>query len=77
MLSRFSRFEVFDGGLGAAKICLGLRHPGPIIIILDLDRHLAFFDALKIINGDAAYVAQPQGGERRQAPPGSAQTASK
>jgi hypothetical protein len=34
-------FEVFDGGSSAKKIRLGLCYSGPIIVILDLDQHLA------------------------------------
>ena len=41
VLRRLSRLEVFDGGFGAEKIRLGLRHPGPIVVILDLDQQLA------------------------------------
>jgi hypothetical protein len=65
VLRRFSRLQVFDGGLGAEKIRLGLRYPGPIIIILDLDQHVAFFDALKIIHGDAVYIALDVRAQRR------------
>jgi hypothetical protein len=65
VLRRFSRLQVFDGGLDAEKIRLGLRYSGPIIIILDLDQHLACFDALKIIHGDAAYIALDVRAQRR------------
>ena len=57
VLRRLSRLKVFDGGPGAKKIGLGLCHLGPIIVILDLDQHLALFDALKIVHGDAAHIA--------------------
>jgi len=65
VLRRLSRFEVFDGGLSAEKICFGLRHSGPIIIILDLDQHFTLFDALKIVHRDAAHIALDMRAQRR------------
>ena len=60
---RALRFSI--GGLSAEKIRLGLRHPGPIIIVLDLDQHLALLDALKIIHGDATHIALDLRAQRR------------
>ena len=65
MLRRLSRFEVFDGGLSAEKICFGLRHSGPIIIVLDLDQHLTLFDALKIVDRDTTHIALDMRTQRR------------
>ena len=65
MLRRFLGLEVFDGGLGAEKIRLGLCHSGPIIIVLDLDQYLALFDALKIIHRDVAHIALDVCAQRR------------
>ena len=65
MLRRLSRLEVFDGGLGAEKICLGLRHSRPIIVIVDLDQQLALLDALNIVHGDTAQIALDLGAQRR------------
>jgi hypothetical protein len=65
VLRRLSRFEVLDGGLSAENICFGLRHSGPIIIILDFDEHLTLFDALKIVHRDAVYIALDMRAQRR------------
>ena len=54
-----------DGGLGAAKVCRGLRHPRPIVVILDLDQQLALLDALKIVHPDMAHIPFDLGAERR------------
>jgi hypothetical protein len=51
--------------LSAEKISFGLRHSCPIIIILDLDQHLTFFDALKIIHRDVVYIALDVCAQRR------------
>jgi hypothetical protein len=51
--------------LSAEKISFGLRHSCPIIIILDLDQHLTFFDALKIIHRDATHIALDMRAQRR------------
>jgi hypothetical protein len=51
--------------LGAEKIRLGLCHSSPIIIVLDLDQHLALFDALKIIHRDVAHIALDVCAQRR------------
>jgi hypothetical protein len=65
VLRRLSRLEIFDGGFGAEKIRLGLRHPRPIIAILDLDQQLALVDPLKIIHGHPAHITFDLGAERR------------
>jgi len=65
MLRRLPRLEVLDGGLGAEKIRLGLRHASPIIVILDLDQQVALFDALEVVDPDAAHIAFDLGAERR------------
>ena len=65
MLRRLSCLQVFYGGLGTEKIRLGLRHPRPIIAILDLDQQLALLDPLKIIHGHPAYITLDLGAQRR------------
>ena len=58
-------FNTAGLGFGHLQVRLGLSHSGPIIVILDLDQQLAFFDALKIIHRDAAHVPFDLGAERR------------
>jgi hypothetical protein len=52
-------------GFGRLQVRLGLRYPGPVVVILDFDQHLAFFDALKIIHGHPAHITFDLGAERR------------
>ena len=65
VLRRLARLQVVDRGFGAEKIRLGLRHPGPIIVVLDLDQQIASFDALEVIDRDATHIALDLGAERR------------
>ena len=52
-------------GFRRQQVRLGLRHPGPIIVILDLDQQLALLDPLKIVHGHPAHITFDLGAERR------------
>ena len=65
VLRRFLGLEVFDGGLGAKTIRLGLRHPRSIVVILDLNEQLVLLDPLKIIHEHPTHVTLDLCAERR------------
>jgi hypothetical protein len=60
-------YLVFDGGLSVKKIRLGLRYPGPIVVILDFDQHFDLLDAMKITheNQDFGFSISCCGRRRR------------
>jgi DHA2 family multidrug resistance protein len=59
VLRLLSRLEIFDRGLGAEKIGLGLCYPRAIIVILDLDQQLALLDPLKIVDQEPSSKPRP------------------
>jgi hypothetical protein len=65
VLRRLSRLEVSDSGFGAEKVRFGLRHPGPIVVILDFDQQIALLDALEVVDRDAVHITLDLGAERR------------
>jgi hypothetical protein len=65
LLRRLPRLEVFDRGLGPEQIGLGLRYSSPVIVIVDLDQEVAFFDALEVVDRDPAHIAINLSAERR------------
>ena len=61
-----ARLDVLDGRLGPHNVGLGLRDPGLVVVVLDLDQKLIGLDALEIVDGHLAEIALDLGAERRE-----------